>query len=133
MNKKETEIDQLTRNLMRDTAQQPSASLNARIMALIGKSRRQPAENCMGRMPSPGLILCVFTFYMICLVLGAFCLFGSRDTPYLWIAPLRTFFPLVLIIGGTLSSFFCLAQLDNWLYRRAKNREQQMIRKVDPD
>lgn len=133
MNKKETEIDQLTRNLMHDTAEQPSASLNARIMTLIGKTRRQPVEICTGRMPSPGLILCVFTFYMICLVLGAFCLFGSWDTPYQWIAPLRTFFPLVLIISSTLSSFFCLAQLDNWLYRRAKNKEEQMMRKVDPD
>lgn len=133
MNKKETEIDQLTRGLMHDTAEQPSASLNARIMALIRKTRRRPAEIYLGRTASPGLILGVFTFYMLCLGLGAFCLFGSGGKPSLWIAALKTFFPLVVIGGGILSSFFCLAQLDNWLYRRAKNKEEQRAREVQPD
>ena len=35
MNMNEKDIDHLTRKLMRGTAEQPSASLNSRIMALI--------------------------------------------------------------------------------------------------
>ena len=41
MNMNEKDIDHLTRKLMRGTAEQPSASLNSRIMALIIQEKKR--------------------------------------------------------------------------------------------
>ncbi len=41
MNMNEKDIDHLTRKLMRGTAEQPSASLSSRIMALIMQEKKR--------------------------------------------------------------------------------------------
>lgn len=129
MDTKEKEIDKLTRRLMQGTAEQPSSSLNARIMALIGKTRRRPAEMYVGRAPSVGLILVCLVCYLLLVAVGAFCLLGPSDISVEGIGSIRKLFPVVLTVGGGGFLFFCLAQLDTWLVHRGKNRSQSLLEK----
>lgn len=124
MNQKETEIDSLTRNLMRGTAEQPPASLNARIMSLIGRRRLQPVKTYLGRSASPGFFLIGLFFYLALISLGALCLFGPSGETFAWLDTLRKVFPFVLIAGGGSACFFCFTQLDNWLFAREKTRSR---------
>lgn len=129
MNTKEKEIDTLTRRLMQGTAEQPSSSLNARIMALIGKRRRHPAEMYVGRAPSVGLILVCLWGYLLLVAAGAFCLRGPSDVSVAGVGSIRQLFPAVLTVGGAGFFFFCFAQLDTWLVHRGKKRSQPLSEK----
>lgn len=129
MNQKETEIDSLTRSLMRGVTEQPPASLNARIMSLVGKQRLQPVKTNLGRSIPPGFFLIGFFFYLALISLGALCLFGPSGETFAWLDTLRKVFPLLLIAGGGSACFFCFTQLDNWLFAREKER----FHPVSPD
>lgn len=126
MNQKETEIDQLTRSLMRGATEQPSASLNARIMSLIGKQRLQPVKTYLAPSTSLGFLLSFFFFYLALVSLGAICLLGPSGETFAWLDTLRKVFPLLLIVGGGTACFFCFTQLDNWLFAREKERSHPL-------
>ena len=95
MNMNEKDIDHLTRKLMRGTAEQPSASLNSRIMALIIQEKKRVYKYYIKK---PG---------------GAETVLGS----------LRAYFPIVLTIASGISCFFLFTQLDNWLKREEIRRQ----------
>ena len=61
MNMNEKDIDHLTRKLMRGTAEQPSASLNSRIMALIIQEKKRVYKYYIKKRFASG-ISCFFLF-----------------------------------------------------------------------
>ena len=68
MNMNEKDIDHLTRKLMRGTAEQPSASLNSRIMALIIQEKKRVYKYYIKKRFTPVGIFSIFVAYMLVLV-----------------------------------------------------------------
>lgn len=132
MDTKETEIDNLTRQLMQGTAEKPSSSLNTRIMALIGQTRTRIVRIEVSRIPSAGLIWIGLVCYAVFVAVGAACLWAPSDATIGTWGSLKKLFPLFLTVGGAGSLFFCLAQLDNWLLGREKNRAKPDIKEELP-
>lgn len=119
---KEKEIDSLTRNLMQQTFEQPSLSLNARIMARIMKEKRQVYQYYIQRLPSPSTILIAVAAYAAIMV-GLFYFFFLHAGAEMEITDsLKKYFPLVLTLAGCVSLFFCFTQLDNWLLKKEKKK-----------
>lgn len=115
MNMNEKDIDHLTRKLMRETAEQPSASLNARIMALIMQEKKRVYKYYIKKQFTPVGIFSMLVAYLFVLV-GVLYLVklspGGTDTV---LGSLRAYFPIVLTIASGISCFFLFTQLDNWL------------------
>ncbi|MDD2952774.1 MAG: hypothetical protein PHC95_06390 [Parabacteroides sp.] len=111
----EKDIDHLTRKLMRETAEQPSASLNARIMALIMQEKKRVYKYYIKKQFTPVGIFSMLVAYLFVLV-GVLYLVklspGGTDTV---LGSLRAYFPIVLTIASGISCFFLFTQLDNWL------------------
>lgn len=116
MNTTDNKIDQLTRNLMKDTAEQPSSSLNMRIMALIMKEKQLIRKCKMKGLPSPAAIMTGFVVYML-IIVGVF-YWGFSSTGTTQPNSIIAFFPILLTIGGGVSFFFLFSQLDNWLKQK---------------
>lgn len=68
MNMNEKDIDHLTRKLMRGTAEQPSASLSSRIMALIMQEKKRVYKYYIKKRFTPVGIFSMFVAYMLVLV-----------------------------------------------------------------
>lgn len=122
MNAEDKEIDKLTRKLMDGTAEQPSPSLNSRIMALIMREKPQLRICHMRNIPSVQIIVVVFIVYMLLLVGGMNLLSGYQQTEAMSHS-LKHMFPLILTGAGGISFFFFFTQLDNWLKRRETNHK----------
>ncbi len=118
----EKDIDCLTRELMRGTAEQPSASLNSRIMALIMRKKKRVYKYYAKRWLTPAGIFVMFLAYMLILVgiLYLFKSFGGKETV---LDSLRVYFPVILTIVSGISCFFLFIQLDNWLRREEIRRK----------
>lgn len=118
MNTNEKDIDRLTRGLMRDAAEQPSSSLNARIMKLIRAEKKRAATYRMRRLPPMSVVLALFAAYML-LMSGA--LFLYKDAPESATSlpeAAKGYFPLLLTVGAGISFCYFFAELDKWLRRR---------------
>ena len=114
MNMNEKDIDHLTRKLMRGTAEQPSASLNSRIMALIMQEKKRV---------TPVGIFSMFVAYMLVLVGILYLVKLSPGGAETVLGSLRAYFPIVLTIASGISCFFLFTQLDNWLKREEIRRQ----------
>ncbi|WP_102407098.1 hypothetical protein [Parabacteroides bouchesdurhonensis] len=116
MNTSEEHIDKLTKKLMNGTFEQPSPSLNTRIMALIMGEKRSLIRKCyIKRMPSLSMVIGCFVVYMM-LIAGVASLFMKQsETMSNLLEGLKNIFPMLLTIGTCVSLFFFFTQLDNWL------------------
>ena len=123
MNMKENEIDQLTRGLMRGTAEQPSPSLNARIMALIMQEKRRVFKYYVKARFTPAGIIggCVaYLFILIGILFAAKTYAGETTALY---TVMKSFFPILLTVASAVSFFFLFTQLDNWMKREELKRK----------
>mgnify|MGYP003232818854 CR=1 FL=1 len=118
MNMNEKDIDHLTRKLMRGTAEQPSASLNSRIMALIIQEKKRVYKYYIKKRFTPvgifSMLVLVGILYLVKLSPG-----GAETV----LGSLRAYFPIVLTIASGISCFFLFTQLDNWLKREEIRRQ----------
>ena len=119
MNMNEKDIDHLTRKLMRGTAEQPSASLNSRIMALIIQEKKRVYKYYIKKRFTPVGIFRIFVSYMLVLV-GILYLVKLSQSGEEKVLP---YFPIVLTIASGISCFFLFTQLDNWLKREEIRRQ----------
>lgn len=119
---KEREIDSLTRNLMQHTFEQPSLSLNARIMARIMKEKRQVYQYYIRKLPSPSVILTVVIAYAAVMVGLFYFVFMHAGIETEISHSLKKYFPLLVTLSGGVSLFFCFTQLDNWLLKKEKKK-----------
>lgn len=118
-------IDKLTRSLMENTAEQPSVSLNARIMALIMGEKRAAFKKCyIKKLPSPFAIFIGFAAYMMLIAGGASLFMKQAAGGDELIQSIKHFFPLLLTVGSGVSIFFFFAQLDNWLRVKESIKEK---------
>lgn len=117
MNTEDKEIDKLTRKLMEGTTEQPSPSLNSRIMALIMREKPQLRICHMRNIPSTQIIVVALLAYMLLLV-GGMNLFQTYQHTEVISHSLKQMFPLILTGAGGISFLFFFTQLDNWLRRR---------------
>lgn len=120
MNTNEKDIDDLTRRLMQNTFEQPSFSLNARIMARIMKEKRQIYTYYMRKLPSLNTILILIGVYV--LVVGGlfYTLFSHAGSETDLEPALHQYFPVAFTVIACLSFFFFFTQLDKWLYKKGK-------------
>lgn len=120
MNMEEKDIDQLTRNLMRGTVEQPSSFLNERVMARLMEEKKAARRVSVNQMPSLRWILIIVgVLYMIVVAGMANLLFGGNEGQMdLLMEKIKRFFPLLLTVFGSVSFFFLLTQLDMWLYNK---------------
>lgn len=126
MNRTEEHIDRLTRDLMKDATEQPPASLNARIMALIMGEKRTAFRKCyMKKLPSFGTILVVFAVYMLVVAGGIMLYTKEPGAAGSMLQSVKRFFPLLLTVGSSASLFFFFSQLDNWLRVREEMKERK--------
>lgn len=120
MNTNEKDIDDLTRRLMQNTFEQPSFSLNARIMARIMKEKRQIYTYYMRKLPSLNTILVLIGVYVL-VVGGVFYTLFIHAGPEADLEPaLHQYFPVAFTVIACLSFFFFFTQLDKWLYKKGK-------------
>ena len=120
---KRKDIDHLTSKLIQGTAEQPSSSLNTKIMEQIMRERSWKGRVYVKNMPSVGTIIIVLVAY--CLVVLGFGLIPSLSQSVIAsfsLDDLKVLFPLLLTIGGGASLFFFFAQLDRWLNRERKSQ-----------
>ena len=123
MNMNEKDIDHLTRKLMRGTAEQPSASLNSRIMALIIQEKKRVYKYYIKKRFTPVGIFSIFVAYMLVLVGILYLVKLSPGGAETVLGSLRAYFPIVLTIASGISCFFLFTQLDNWLKREEIRRQ----------
>lgn len=116
MNTKEKEMDCLTRSLMKDTIEQPSASLNSRIMALIMKEKALMCKYHMKRLPPVSVLFALFVGYMLLIAGIAFLVKSAGESGMeSSLAALMKYFPLLLTVGAGVSFCYLFAELDHWL------------------
>ena len=106
MNMNEKDIDHLTRKLMRGTAEQPSASLNSRIMALIIQEKKRVYKYYIKKRFTPVGIFSIFVAYMLVLVGILYLVKLSPGGAETVLGSLRAYFPIVLTIASGISCFF---------------------------
>ena len=123
MNMNEKDIDHLTRKLMRGTAEQPSASLNSRIMALIIQEKKRVYKYYIKKRFTPVGIFSIFVAYMLVLVGILYLVKLSPGGAETVLGSLRAYFTIVLTIASGISCFFLFTQLDNWLKREEIRRQ----------
>lgn len=130
MNTNEKDIDDLTRRLMRDTFEQPSFSLNARIMARIMKEKRQIYTYYIRRLPSLGTILAIIGGYLL-LIGGIFYYLFTHNASGIALDPaLHRYFPVAFTVIACLSFFFLFTQLDKWLYKKGVGQKRSVPKDV---
>ena len=112
MNMNEKDIDHLTRKLMRGTAEQPSASLNSRIMALIIQEKKRVYKYYIKKRFTPVGIFSIFVAYMLVLVGILYLVKLSPGGAETVLGSLRAYFPIVLTIASGISCFFLFTQLE---------------------
>lgn len=116
MNTNEKEMDCLTRSLMKDTIEQPSASLNSRIMALIMAEQKRMCKYHMRRLPPVSILFVLLVGYML-LLAGIGFLVKSAGTSGMEssLAMFMKYFPLLLTVGAGVSFCYLFGELDHWL------------------
>ena len=108
---------------MRGTAEQPSASLNSRIMALIIQEKKRVYKYYIKKRFTPVGIFSMFVTYMLVLVGILYLVKLSPGGAETVLGSLRAYFPIVLTIASGISCFFLFTQLDNWLKREEIRRQ----------
>lgn len=119
MEKKEQEIDRITRSLMKETVEQPPEELNSRIVGLLLKMAPAKKPFRIKKALSPGLLFGVLVVYMF-LVAGGLMLLKDKTAGEIveWMLFLKDLFPVFLTLAGGVSFFLFFAQLDEWLRQR---------------
>lgn len=118
MKRNEQEMDKLTRSLMQDATEQPSADLNSRIMAMIRKSAQARKVFAMNKPVSVGQLVGVLAVYLLVIIGGAALLQNQLSDVSQAVGFLKDYFPLILTVGGGISFFIFFGYLDSYLYRR---------------
>lgn len=115
------ERDQLTHQLMEGTAERPSSSMNARIMAILMKERRKVYVYTVRFWLTPGGLLTGLAVYL--LIVGSLLFGGSqwvKETLLTNQSAHAQLFPVILTGCSGLAFFVFFVQLDKWLRWRAK-------------
>lgn len=118
----EKQIGSLTRDLMRDTFEQPALSLNARIMARIMKEKRRIYKRYVRKLPSPTTILGGVAAYVMIMAGVFYILFTQPEMQILANDSLKKYFPFLLTAVVCIAFFFFFAQLDHWLYKKERKK-----------
>lgn len=124
------DIDHLTHELMRGTAEQPSASLNARIMALITQEKRRVYKCYVSKRLTPVGVFGMLMAYLFALVGILYWVKLSPGGAETVLGSLRTYFPVVLTIASGISCFILFTQLDNWLRSEETRRRNTSKEKL---
>lgn len=126
MNMKDKDIDQLTRRLMKGTAERPPASLNARIMASI---RRQQAPKVffVPNMPSVASGLGWFLAY-IALAVGIFYyMYEEKLTMSAILEGIAPYMPMVLTLALAVPLYAAGVWWD-WKRNKEERRQEESLR-----
>lgn len=123
MNMNEKDIDLLTRKLMQGTAEQPSTSLNSRIMALIMREKKRVYKYSVKKQFTPAGIFGMFVAYMLVLAgIMHWVRLSPEGLETVW-GFLHGYFPIILTVVSGVSYFFLFTQLDNWLKREETHKK----------
>lgn len=120
MKKENIQRDELTARLMADTAERPSAALNARVMERLMKERRKVYVYTVRAWLTPQGLLCGIVAYLA--LAGALLWYlgdPTRSEALPECSVLVRHLPIVLTIATFFSCFFLFATLDKWLRWRA--------------
>ena len=115
------ERDQLTHQLMEGTAERPSSSMNARIMAIVMKERRKVYVYTVRFRLTPGGLLTGLAVYL--LIVGGLLFGGSqwvKETLTTALPAHSQLLPMLITLCSGLAFFVFFVQLDKWLRWRAK-------------
>ena len=115
------ERDGLTHQLMEGMTERPSASMNARIMAILMKEKRKVFVYTVRFWLTPSGLLTGLAVYL--LIVGSLIFGGMR-----WMKGTLTtdlpaddqLFPVLITLCSGLAFFVFFVQLDKWLRWRAK-------------
>lgn len=120
MKKENIQRDELTARLMADTAERPSAALNARVMERLMKERRKVYVYTVRAWLTPQGLLCGIVAYLA--LAGALLWYlsdSTRSEALPGCSALMSYLPVVLTIATFFSCFLLFATLDKWLGWRA--------------
>lgn len=120
MKKENIQRDELTARLMADTAERPSAALNARVMERLMKERRKVYVYTVRAWLTPQGLLCGIVAYLA--LAGALLWYLSdptRSEALPGCSALVSHLPVVLTIATFFSCFLLFSTLDKWLRWRA--------------
>jgi hypothetical protein len=115
MKRNEQETDQLTRALMQQTIEQPSAGLNNRIMALLLKKTPQRKAVGIKKPVSVGQLFILFVIYMLLIAGGLLLSQNQSENLSELMLILKSAFPVFLTVAGGISFFVLFGLLDEWL------------------
>ncbi|MDH6356205.1 hypothetical protein [Parabacteroides sp. PF5-9] len=125
MNTENKKIDQLTTCLMKESFEEPSSSLNSRIMALIRKEKQPSPVYAVEKMPSISTLFIGVGIYLL-VIIGLLSLFQANEmagAQFVWI--IKNSVPFILTVGSGISFFFFYGQLDNWLRRKEELQQKK--------
>ena len=115
------ERDGLTHQLMEGMTERPSASMNARIMAILMKEKRKVFVYTVRFWLTPSGLLTGLAVYL--LIVGSLILGGMRwmkGTLTTYLPAHDQLFPVLITLCSGLAFFVFFTQLDKWLRWRAK-------------
>ena len=118
--KTEEELDQITRNLMKDSLEQPSKELSGNIMQLIFKEKQKTAPIHVSQSPTALVFIIGFCVYVL-LIIGALFLFNQYGSGLTSIAINKSYVFMIFVLASAGSFFFFFTQLDNWLTLKRKH------------
>jgi len=117
MKKTEQEQEQLTRSLMRETIEQPSAELNTRIMSFLFQNAQIRKVFKVKAPISAAQILGVFILYMLVIAGSLLLLRNQTGEVSELMVFLKDTFPIFLTVAGGVSFFILFGMLDEWLHQ----------------
>jgi len=118
MKRSEKEVNLLTRQLMKESLEQPSPSLNLRIMEMIRQEMEATRICYINKMPSLSSILTGLFIYLV-IIAGVVYLFqNDPNSTDLLLANIRSHLPMILTICSGVSFYFLYGELDKWLRRK---------------
>lgn len=115
MKRNEQETDQLTRALMQETVEKPSADLNSRIMAFLLRKAPQKAPFSVKKPVSAGQFFLLFVVYMLVIAGGLMLSQKQGEELSELMLLLKNLFPVFLTVAGGVSFFVLFGLLDEWL------------------
>lgn len=117
--KTEEELDQITRSLLKDAAEQPSKDLAPNIMRLIFMEKTKQAPFTVSAIPRLASLIIGFCVYMF-LIVGGMSLYARYGNMLQGLADNKAFFTLIFVVISAGSFFLFFTTFDNWLHLKER-------------